>query len=520
MAVLGDGEPRGHRDLVRETGLSDYAVWSVLARCWKRGLVLRTKEPLRKFERVFKGRAGTSGHLRTHHLYVLRPEGVDRLGIDGHEFVKFDRKHLDVRGGGRLSKAQKILNFLKSNSDRAWFSTEVAEALKKEGVKVRDVMSNVRRFERRGLVYVRGYRSHDRQTPFKEGYLLTWIDPQKPREQAVGEAVERTNRALANKASTSPIIERVHQIRDMVIEAAKLRDLVGSDFLQNRLGCTMYEAEGAVTRALQLYPDIKEVKLFNAFKYLYHASMAEEDLKAAIALKENYIRMVKGRENRVGHNWEACVEWFIDRFTTGAVFQTQNHRTRGMDRRRITLYLLKGVGGRRQHAEVDRVWTVTPGVFAQPITYVLECKHGLVRKRDVDDFLNVLRWSKEFGVDTPDGRQVKQGVIGVFAGTAFNPREKVRLKDETEISLSSYASRMNIQLLKASDFNQRLHERGCPRAFTVQKICRIAKDENEVREVLDVVWENAKKGEEILVKVAEKNKELYEFERMLEKTQD
>ena len=45
------------------------------------------------------------------------------------------------------------------------------------------------------------------------------------------------------------------------------------------------------------------------------------------------------------------------------------------------------------------------------------------------------------------------GVVGVFAASAFNPREIVRLKDETTISLASYAARM--QLLKAADFNEK-----------------------------------------------------------------
>lgn len=90
---------------------------------------------------------------------------------------------------------------------------------------------------------------------------------------------------------------------------------------------------------------------------------------------------------------------------------------------------------------------------------MLECKWGLVTKRDVDDFLEILRWSKDFGVNTPEGRQIKQGVIGVFAGSAFNAREKVKLKDGTVVNLPSYVARMNIQLLKASDFNQKLRER-------------------------------------------------------------
>ena len=124
------------------------------------------------------------------------------------------------------------------------------------------------------------------------------------------------------------------------------------------------------------------------------------------------------------------------------------------------------------------------------------------------------------GVNTPEGRQVKQGVVGVFGGSAFNPRENVRLKDGNSISLASYAARMNIQLLKAADFNSKLRERGCAKPVTVQKICRIARNENEVREMLDAVWENSGRSEEIFARVVEKNKELYEFERMLQETRE
>lgn len=68
-----------------------------------------------------------------------------------------------------------MFDFLKKHADRAWFSNEIAKALKEKGVRACDVMSNVRRFEKRGLVYVRGYKLDDRQTPFKEGFLITWI---------------------------------------------------------------------------------------------------------------------------------------------------------------------------------------------------------------------------------------------------------------------------------------------------------------------------------------------------------
>jgi hypothetical protein len=482
---------------------------------WKKRVIFRTEKPIYEALQSFKGRAGIRKNTRAFYLYVLGSKTAESLVVGGLTFVKYKEEYLDSRGSGG-SKASLIRNFLKENADKAFYSKEVAEFLKEKGIHQRDIMTTVRRAEKKGLVYVRGYRTHDKQTPFKEGYLITWIDSKKPREEALEEAVLRTSKALASNFSTSPIIERVHLIQDMIIESTKLRDLVGFEFLGNKLGCSDYEAEGALKRAMQLYPGLKEVKLFGAYRYFYHDSMSEGDLKAAVAMKENYIRIAKGRANRVGHNWEACVEWFIDKYTTGAVFRTQSHRGNSMDPRRITLHLIKSVRGRRYNAEVDRVWEVTPSVFAQPVTYVLECKWGLVNKRAVDDFLDILRWSKEFGVDTPDGRRVKQGIIGVFAGGAFNPKENIRLKDETEISLAKYAARMNIQLLKAADFNEKMRGRGVPKFVTVQKTCRYAKDEKEVREILKAMWEKPTQSREILTRTAEKNKEVYDFEKMLE----
>jgi len=131
-----------------------------------------------------------------------------------------------------------------------------------------------------------------------------------------------------------------------------------------------------------------------------------------------------------------------------------------------------------------------------------------------------LRRSKEFGVDTPDGREIKRGVIGVFASSAFNPKETVQLKDGSKISLAQYAARMRLQLLRASDFNQKLHERGCPRKVTVQKVCKRAKNEYEVRETLEKIWSKPESAEEIPDELLEKNKELYMFERMLEESSE
>ena len=515
LGVLADGKPKSHRDVLTATDLTESGVWQALRRAWENDLVLRTKKPLYEPEKLFKGRAGIRRNLRSYHLYMLKPKGVDRLQLKGQEYVSYSKRYLDVRGGGARSKARIIQEFLQKNREKAFFSTQLAKALKDEGVRTVDVMSNARRWEKRGLVYIRGYRSDDRQTPFKEGYLLTWIDKNKDRDQALQEAIERTTKALVKQGSTSPIIERVHRIRDMIIEASKLRDLVSFDYIQTKLECSDGQAEEAVRRTLQLYMDLKEVKVFGAYRYFYHASIDERDLKAALAFKENYIRVTKGRANRIGHNWEACVEWFVDKFTTGARFQTQNHRSNGMDQRRITLHLIKPVGDRRANAEVDRVWTITPGPFAPPTTYVLECKWGLVTKRDVDDFFNVLRWSKEFGVDTPEGRQVQQGVTDIFAGSAFNPKENVQLKDGKTISLATYASRMKVQLLKASDFNEKLRENGCALETTAQKICKAARNENDVRRLLEEIWKTPSDAERLLTEAAQRNRDVYDFETKL-----
>ena len=509
LALLSDGKPRSFREIVRESGLSKRVVEGALRRFCLKGRVLRSERPVREVDRVFRGRAGTSLHLRSYYLYILNPGDRDAVEIEGLRFVRVEKRKEKVE-----SKAKLIMKFLEENKDQAFYSKEIVEALKHRGVRPRDVMTNVRRFEEKGLVYVRGYNAYGRQTPFKDGYLITWIDQQKPRDKALAEAIERTEKKLSETGESMPILRRVRQIRDLLIEASKLKDIIDFEYIRSRLNCSEYEAQQAIERAMQLYPDIKEAKVFNIFRYYYLDSIAEEELRKAIRRKEQYIRVVKSRANRIGHNWEACVEFFIDNFTVGAKFWTQQHRSK-MDPRRITIHLIKPVRGRKMNAEVDRVWEVTPGPLLKPTIYVLECKYGLIRKEDIDDFFEVLRWSKEFGVDTPEGRRVKQGVIGVFAGKAFNPKEKIRLKDETFMRLPQYAARMNIQLLKASDFNQKLKERGCPASITVQRICKAAKDEKEIREILKRIWASPEKAGEILAKVLEKNKQIYEFERYL-----
>jgi F0F1-type ATP synthase delta subunit len=75
---------------------------------------------------------------------------------------------------------------------------------------------------------------------------------------------------------------------------------------------------------------------------------------------------------------------------------------------------------------------------------------------------------------------------------------------------------MNMQLLKAADFNAKLHQRGCPTQVSVQRICKVAKDEKQVREILENVWRDPKNSEKTLDIFAERNQSIYEFEKMLE----
>jgi len=67
----------------------------------------------------------------------------------------------------------------------------------------------------------------------------------------------------------------------------------------------------------------------------------------------------------------------------------------------------------------------------------------------------------------------------------------------------------------AADF-EKLRERGCPKGVTVQKVCRLAWDEDEVRRTLDNVWSDSEGAAGILEELEKGNEDLYRFEKMLE----
>jgi DNA-binding Lrp family transcriptional regulator len=499
---LRSNGPASLRDIYEALGESPDDVDGCLRRLGKKEIVLRTKDPVFEFETFGRGRAGVSGHTRAINYYALN---------NGNElpanFVKYDDLKKDGRCRDVESKACKISKYLINNKEKAFYSNDVVKAL---GVKSCDIMANVRRFEKKGLVFVRGYQTHDGRSPFRKGFLLTYIDPDKPRDTAVREAFERTDKMLLENPTSNTIHERVRQIRDQLLTTNELLSL---SYLRSILGCDIDSAKRAVRRARQLYSDIEQVKIFDRFTYYYLKSMRTEDLAANIEMKKNYVRVRFGRDNRIGHNWEACAEWFIDKFTEGAEFVSQNHR-KTMDSRRITLHLLKQVGDRKQNAEVDRVWKVTPGLFSPTVTYVLECKWSIVTRKTLDEFLEVLKWSTDFGVDTENGRELKKGVVPVFAAGTYNPKETVIVNSE-KLTLGQYSSRMNIKLLRPADFNEKLREHQVDKKATVQRICSVSKDESDVRALLNTIWAEPPSAKEKVEASISKNQQAFDFENLL-----
>jgi hypothetical protein len=137
-----------------------------------------------KVELVNLGRHGRSSHTRPFHRYLYAGEGLDSFTVEGMRYVKYAREYLDARCGGPGSKSGLVFKFLKENNDNAFYTTQIAKSLAEHGVHLDDVMANARRWEKKGLVYIRGYKTDGGQSPFREGYMLTWVDPKKPRARA------------------------------------------------------------------------------------------------------------------------------------------------------------------------------------------------------------------------------------------------------------------------------------------------------------------------------------------------
>ena len=524
LDALKDGKPRTARQIISLTGLNSKNCYEGLRLLWHRGRIYRSRELL--FIKNIKsgGRfGGIIQNTRAAYLYIINnkfPDLPKNIVYENTLFVPYSKEYLDYRGipsvKGTLSKFKKIELFLKQHADKAFYAREIRDALKDEGITAVDVSTAIRRLERKSLILKRGFRTHDSEKPFRLGYLVTWITRRGNLLEDMEQAEEKIRQRLKSEESSTVVWNRVLKIYQTCKSFARDKKLVSWEFLRNKLGCNKWELDYALRRALEFYSEIKEIRIFDVFRYYYHTDLQDPYLSAAIENTKNYIRQYHGRYNRIGHNYEACISWFFDKFTN-ATFLTQNHRSTGknkMDPRRITIHLIKPVAGRQQSAELDRVWFVKPDIFSNKIMYILECKWGVVRKRHIDDLVEILKWSKEFGVDGPDGRTIKNGVVVLFAASSFS-NEKVKLGDK-ELSLAEYAALLNITLLKTADFNKMLHEHGASTRVSIQKIAKFCKNEEEVKETLDKIWSNPKKAEDILQEVAQRNFALFEFERKIE----
>ena len=99
-----------------------------------------------------------ASNLRQYHLYMISGGKSNSVNYQGHMLVSYSKEFADKRGGGNgKSKSMTIFDYIKDNRDRAFYSKDLVKALREKSIKPTDIMTNVRRFEKSGHVYVRGY---------------------------------------------------------------------------------------------------------------------------------------------------------------------------------------------------------------------------------------------------------------------------------------------------------------------------------------------------------------------------
>ena len=87
--------------------------------------------------------------------------------------------------------------------------------------------------------------------------------------------------------------------------------------------------------------------------------------------------------------------------------------------------------------------------------------------------------------------------------------------NEREYTLAQYASMLNIKLLRPSDFNKQLRERGVEKKVTVQKISKACGHERQVRDTLEWIWRSPGQAISILNTCLDTNRDMFEFEKSL-----
>jgi hypothetical protein len=208
---MSDGRPRSSRDVAKQLLFTDRAAESVCYRGWKAGLLLRAAKPISERNKTFAGRAGFRHNTRSYYLFVLHND-ADETEVENLRFLSFKKTPRIVKP----NKSQLILNFLKENLDKAFYTSQIAKTLKDQGITIRDIAANLRRYEKKGYVFFRGYRTAEHETPFAAGFIVTYLDPLKTRSQAIAEALERTDLLLEGGSHINPLAERIRVIRDEI----------------------------------------------------------------------------------------------------------------------------------------------------------------------------------------------------------------------------------------------------------------------------------------------------------------
>jgi hypothetical protein len=137
VGLLSDGVPRSLRQIQLETGIGYKPVESTLWRLYRGGQILRNVHPFRENNLQRKGRGGSVRNLRNYFLYTLRPNGIDKLELEGQLFCVSQPRPVGQIG---TSKAKKIRAYLQDNVGTAYFSKELVERL---AVKPSDIMRNI-----------------------------------------------------------------------------------------------------------------------------------------------------------------------------------------------------------------------------------------------------------------------------------------------------------------------------------------------------------------------------------------
>jgi len=123
LELLSDGKPRGSRDVAESLDFTHRAAESVCYRGWKAGLLLRAEKPIRELNSTFAGRAGHRYNTRSYYLFTLQNDSEEEE-VQKLKFLSFAKTPKIIKS----NKSQIILNFLRENVDRAFYTTDIAKS--------------------------------------------------------------------------------------------------------------------------------------------------------------------------------------------------------------------------------------------------------------------------------------------------------------------------------------------------------------------------------------------------------